>query len=453
MVWAVTAGIMASTIILYAATERSGENQCGAQTQKQSKQSQQKQMNSQGCQTATQAGVLYSLDEILGSDVKSKSKQTSKTMDGRNNRDEINRDSDGQSGMFGWFNDEDDSNTTTLGTVEDVILGDQKNEIQYVILESDNQNYPIPWQAFHVKSANVRSGYQSDRSRSNATRSESQNRADANEQRQNSVDSSNRSYFSSSDSSKLTLYLNLSKEQLKQAPTIDSITVEALSNSQLKQRVDSFYAKHIGMQARQFEGSGASQQQPQATLRDTKKPQEPQATLGSQQTGTDRSQGNDFDQRSMSSGRLFKATDIVGLDLKNNQDEDLGSIEDMVVDTRQGQIAYGLISFGGFMGMGQKTGVVPWSLVKINADLDHARIDATNDQLSAAVLEDDNIDKLSEAQFANSIHNNFNTEPYWQIYGYMPAEDNNTPESTKSNDWQRKQQKEKEQRDQKEQQR
>ena len=493
VVWAVTAGIMVSTIVLYATTERSREQQYGEQTQQQreqkqyGEQSQQQQMHSQGRQMSTQAGALCRLDDLLGSDVKSDMQQGSKALSKRSERQESEsgwdgqrrmdkqrdedkqRDKDGQSGIFGWSNDEQDSQTT-LGTVEELILDDQKNEIRYVVLQSDNQNYLIPWQAFNVKSADVRGGAQSgrysdatrqgtsDRSGaergrySDATRPQTQQGPGAIGQRQDPAGSSRMSRRGSADSSKPTLYLNLSKDQLQQAPTIDSISVDAVSDSQLKQRIDSFYAEHIQSHASQFKGSAAGQFSQQQSSQQAGRQQQ-QTTRRDQQTGTDRLQGGVFDQQSMASGRLFKVTDLVGMDLKSIQDDsDLGTIEDMVMDTREGQIAYGLVSFGGFLGMGQKMGVVPWSSVTIDADLDYARINATKDQLSAAVLEDDSIDKLSEAQFANKIHNSFNAEPYWQVYGYMPADDD-TSDSMNDNDWQRRQKQQTEQQQQRDQQR
>ena len=53
-------------------------------------------------------------------------------------------------------------------------------------------------------------------------------------------------------------------------------------------------------------------------------------------------------------GKANKASDLIGMDVRNNQNEKLGDIKDLVLDLHSGRIAYAVLSVGGFLGIGDK---------------------------------------------------------------------------------------------------
>ncbi len=57
--------------------------------------------------------------------------------------------------------------------------------------------------------------------------------------------------------------------------------------------------------------------------------------------------------------RIERLGDVVGKSVKNNESQDLGEIQDLVF-AKDGSITYGVLSFGGFLGMGEKYFAVPW---------------------------------------------------------------------------------------------
>ena len=70
----------------------------------------------------------------------------------------------------------------------------------------------------------------------------------------------------------------------------------------------------------------------------------------------------------MAEPRVARYTDIVpakktviGSKVVNAQNEDIGKIEDLVLDAGAGRIAYAVLSFGGFLGMGEKYFAIPWN--------------------------------------------------------------------------------------------
>ncbi|MGQ3889600.1 PRC-barrel domain-containing protein [Legionella sp. CNM-1927-20] len=60
--------------------------------------------------------------------------------------------------------------------------------------------------------------------------------------------------------------------------------------------------------------------------------------------------------------QIVNTDDVIGADVKNSQGEDLGTIETLMIDKLQGQVAYVVLSYGGFLGMGKKLFALPWGL-------------------------------------------------------------------------------------------
>jgi sporulation protein YlmC with PRC-barrel domain len=56
--------------------------------------------------------------------------------------------------------------------------------------------------------------------------------------------------------------------------------------------------------------------------------------------------------------RVSKYTDF---DLRNTEDEDLGEVEDLVIDIHAAQVEHTVVNFGGFLGIGEKAIAVPWN--------------------------------------------------------------------------------------------
>ena len=63
---------------------------------------------------------------------------------------------------------------------------------------------------------------------------------------------------------------------------------------------------------------------------------------------------------------LMGAETLIGNDVYNAKDEDLGDIKEIMLDMRTGKIGYAVLSFGGFLGMGKKLFAVPWSALKLD---------------------------------------------------------------------------------------
>ena len=72
----------------------------------------------------------------------------------------------------------------------------------------------------------------------------------------------------------------------------------------------------------------------------------------------------------MSARNVVKASEVTGVDVKNLAGDDLGSINEVVIDKVMGKVNYLVLDFGGVLGFGNKFFAVPWDLFTYNEDDD-----------------------------------------------------------------------------------
>jgi sporulation protein YlmC with PRC-barrel domain len=61
----------------------------------------------------------------------------------------------------------------------------------------------------------------------------------------------------------------------------------------------------------------------------------------------------------------YRASELIGMKVYNTADEELGRIEDLVMDADEGRVRYAALSFGGFLGIGDKLFAVPMHALNI----------------------------------------------------------------------------------------
>jgi sporulation protein YlmC with PRC-barrel domain len=112
--------------------------------------------------------------------------------------------------------------------------------------------------------------------------------------------------------------------------------------------------------------------------------------------------------------QVLAATTMIGSKVLNPAGEELGTLKDLVIDLDDERIAYAVLSFGGFMGMGDKLFAIPWEALVLNAK-------------DRAFILDVEKDVLKEAPGFDKDHwpNNAQYEAGWlldiyEYYGYSP---------------------------------
>ncbi len=112
--------------------------------------------------------------------------------------------------------------------------------------------------------------------------------------------------------------------------------------------------------------------------------------------------------------RWQKCTDLMDKKVVNAANENLGKIEDIVVDPNSGRILYGVLSFGGFLGMGDKLFAIPWQSLELSGDSKAFTLNVEKDRLKTATgFEKAHWPNFADEQWATSTYKFYNVTPYW----------------------------------------
>jgi sporulation protein YlmC with PRC-barrel domain len=108
---------------------------------------------------------------------------------------------------------------------------------------------------------------------------------------------------------------------------------------------------------------------------------------------------------------LMGAGTLMGEDVVNRSDEDLGDIKEIMLDMRSGQVAYAVLSFGGMLGLGTKLFAVPWQALQLDTVNKRFVLDISKDRLeSAPGFDPDAWPDMTDVTWTNQIHTFYGTE-------------------------------------------
>ena len=81
---------------------------------------------------------------------------------------------------------------------------------------------------------------------------------------------------------------------------------------------------------------------------------------------------------------LIESDRVEGTTVLDIRGEDIGSIKRLMIDKLSGRVAYAVMSFGGFLGIGAEEHAIPWGKLKYDTSLSGYRTDITVDELQRA---------------------------------------------------------------------
>lgn len=97
--------------------------------------------------------------------------------------------------------------------------------------------------------------------------------------------------------------------------------------------------------------------------------------------------------------------------------EKIGTIERLMIEKVSGRVAYAVMSFGGFLGLGHKHFTLPWSMLTYHENLDGYVVDITEEQLKNAPdygREGDRAgDVWSDRSREEELHRYYQVRAYW----------------------------------------
>jgi sporulation protein YlmC with PRC-barrel domain len=83
-------------------------------------------------------------------------------------------------------------------------------------------------------------------------------------------------------------------------------------------------------------------------------------------------------------GDFVRASQFIGKSVKSRQDEKLGSVEDLVVDLKSGEVRYAVFAAGGFLGFGSKLFAIPLGQFSVAAEGKELALAADKESLQKA---------------------------------------------------------------------
>jgi sporulation protein YlmC with PRC-barrel domain len=109
---------------------------------------------------------------------------------------------------------------------------------------------------------------------------------------------------------------------------------------------------------------------------------------------------------------LMGADTLVGNDVYNQNGEDLGEIKEIMLDVNSGRVSYAVLSFGSFLGMGEKLFAVPWGALKLDTENKRFVLNVEKDRLKQAPgFDRDKWPNMADQGWVKGIHSYYGIKP------------------------------------------
>lgn len=102
---------------------------------------------------------------------------------------------------------------------------------------------------------------------------------------------------------------------------------------------------------------------------------------------------------------IVRTDEVIGVNVKNAQGENLGKIEEIVLDKLTGEARYVVLSFGGILGMGDKLFALPWNAIHYNDNHDCFMLSIDKEKLKMAPgFDKDHWPDMANTTWSRSIY-------------------------------------------------
>lgn len=113
--------------------------------------------------------------------------------------------------------------------------------------------------------------------------------------------------------------------------------------------------------------------------------------------------------------RVLSASTLKGDKVVNHQGEDLGDIEDLMIDLEGGRVAYAVLSFGGFLGMGDKLFAIPWDALTVDTANKRLVLSVDKELLKQAPgFDKNNWPDMTDPAWGAELYTYYGYKPYWE---------------------------------------
>ena len=119
------------------------------------------------------------------------------------------------------------------------------------------------------------------------------------------------------------------------------------------------------------------------------------------------------DLETAETGRLIAADKVEGTNVYNPSGDKLGSIENVMIDKTSGKVAYAVMSFGGFLGMGDSHHPLPWQVLKYDTGQGGYVVNLDKKQLEGAPTFDRTSEFKWTPDYGRKVDSYYKAPSYW----------------------------------------
>ena len=110
------------------------------------------------------------------------------------------------------------------------------------------------------------------------------------------------------------------------------------------------------------------------------------------------------------------ASKVNGTSVYNTAGESIGKIYDVMLDKQSGKVAYAIMSFGGFLGMGDSYHPLPWPLLKYDTGLGGYVVNISKEKLQGAPSYEAGAEPMwGDRTYDKKVYGYYDANPYWSL--------------------------------------
>ena len=115
--------------------------------------------------------------------------------------------------------------------------------------------------------------------------------------------------------------------------------------------------------------------------------------------------------------KLISSNDVQGTEVYGAGNKNVGEIDHLIIDKLSGRVAYAVMSFGGFLGLGHSHYPIPWTALTFDKSLGGFRTNITEQQLKDAPQFSD--DSWEDRDWETKTHQHYRAPAYWETRAGM----------------------------------
>ena len=113
---------------------------------------------------------------------------------------------------------------------------------------------------------------------------------------------------------------------------------------------------------------------------------------------------------------LIESDRVEGTAGYGSDNSHIGTIKRLMIDKVSGQVAYAVMSFGGFLGLGEDSHTIPWGKLTYDTDLGGYKTDISPDQQRSTPNNTHNKNNhRRDHDNEHALHDYYGVSPYWGL--------------------------------------